>query len=58
MLKANATAAVLAADLVPAFKEPLPAGGNLWVWSQSPEADAVVERGSTITMQLRTGPIP
>jgi hypothetical protein len=58
MLKANATAAVLAADLVPAFKEPLPAGGNLWVWSQSPEADAVVERGSTITMQFRTGPIP
>jgi hypothetical protein len=58
MLKPNATADVLAADLVPEFIGPFPAGPNPWVWSQSPMGDSIVERGSTVTMQLRTGPIP
>ncbi|MGH3938663.1 MAG: alpha/beta fold hydrolase [Pseudonocardiaceae bacterium] len=33
-------------------------GANAWVSSQSPRADTRVPAGSTVTMALRTGPIP
>jgi PASTA domain-containing protein len=56
MRKGHATTAVLAADLVPAFTGQ--DGANAWVRSQSPDGGATVERGSTLTMQLQTGPIP
>jgi hypothetical protein len=54
MRKGNATTAVLA-DLVPVFtgKD----GPNAWVGSQSPEAGTTVERGSALTMLLRTGSV-
>jgi hypothetical protein len=29
-----------------------------WVWRQSPRAAAIVASGSTVTMELRSGPIP
>jgi hypothetical protein len=29
-----------------------------WIWRQSPRADAIVASGSTVTLQLRSGPIP
>ncbi len=29
-----------------------------WIWRQSPRADAIVASGSTVTLQLRNGPIP
>jgi hypothetical protein len=29
-----------------------------WIWRQSPRAEAIVASGSTVNMQLRTGPIP
>jgi beta-lactam-binding protein with PASTA domain len=56
MSGANAAKAVHAAGLVAKF-----AGansGNAWVASQSPVAGSVVALGSTVTMVLRTGPIP
>ncbi len=48
--------AVQAAHLVPAFTGQQ--GPNAWVFSQSPAADATVAQGSTVHMQLHTGPIP
>lgn len=33
-------------------------GGGAWVWRQSPRAGTMVPRGSTVTMQCRTGPRP
>lgn len=33
-------------------------GPGAWVFSQSPAAETVVDEGSTVTLQLRTGPIP
>jgi dienelactone hydrolase len=45
------------ADLVPRFT----GGGGpgvAWVFSQSPQPGTVVAAGSTVTMALRTGPIP
>jgi beta-lactam-binding protein with PASTA domain len=29
-----------------------------WVWRQSPRGNAIVPSGSTVTLQLRSGPIP
>jgi beta-lactam-binding protein with PASTA domain len=29
-----------------------------WVWRQSPHAGKMVARGSVVTLELRTGPIP
>jgi hypothetical protein len=56
MRQAPARAAVLAAHLVPAFTGPT--SPNPWVFSQSPAAGHTVAEGSTVTMHLRTGPIP
>ena len=56
MSGANAAKAVHAAGLVAKF-----AGANsgtAWVASQSPVAGSVVALGSTVTMVLRTGPMP
>jgi hypothetical protein len=51
-----AASRVRAARLVPAFTG---AGGpGAWVWRQSPNAGTIVDPGSTVSMQLRTGPIP
>ena len=47
---------VHAAGLVPKFTGPHQA--NSWVLSQMPPARDVVNRGSTVTMALRTGPLP
>jgi IgA Peptidase M64/PASTA domain len=33
-------------------------GPGAWVYQQRPRADTVVPTGSTVTLQLRTGPIP
>jgi hypothetical protein len=33
-------------------------GPDSWIWRQSPRADAIVPSGSTVTLQLRSGPIP
>ena len=46
---------VSAADLVPKFTGD-PQGPNAWVWRQSPNPGTEVDSGSTVTMQLRTGP--
>jgi hypothetical protein len=56
MMKANAESAIRAAGLVPAFTGL--SGSGAWVSSQSPNGGTIVARGSTVTMQLRTGPIP
>jgi hypothetical protein len=53
--KSYATRDILAADLVPAFTGP--DGDNAWVRGQSPKGGTTVERGSTVTMQLQTGPV-
>ena len=50
-----AKAAVEQAHLVAKFTGA--SSGNPWVSTQSPAAGTTVERGSTVTMQLRTGPI-
>ena len=47
---------VSARDLVPKFTGD-PQGPNAWVWRQSPDAGTQVLRLSTVSMQLRTGPI-
>jgi hypothetical protein len=55
MRKDKATTVVLAADLVPVFTgQDKP---NAWVGSQSPKAGTTVERGSALTMLLRTGSV-
>jgi hypothetical protein len=41
------------AGLVPSFK-----GTGSWVESQSPKAGAIVAPGSTVSMSLRSGPLP
>jgi PASTA domain len=56
MEQADAASAIRAADLVPSFTGAT--GPDAWVWSQSPRAGAVVDRGSTVICQLRTGPVP
>lgn len=53
---ASAAAAVRAAGLVPKFSGTQ--GPNSWVWLQSPRGGARVEIGSTVSLQLRNGPIP
>jgi hypothetical protein len=53
---AIAAANVLSAGLVPAFTGV--DGPNSWVWRQSPRWGVLVDIGSTVTMQLRNGPIP
>jgi hypothetical protein len=52
-----AAKAVRAADLVPHFTGPTEPG-VAWVFSQSPQPGTVVTVGTTVTMGLRTGPIP
>jgi hypothetical protein len=54
--KSDATRDVLAADLMPAFT-PETDLANAWVWAQSPKGGTTVERGSTVTLQLQTGPV-
>jgi hypothetical protein len=54
--RADARAAVVAADLVPAFTGPT--GQNAWVLSQAPQAGSTVPRGSTVRMQTSTNPRP
>jgi hypothetical protein len=49
---AVAGAAIRAAGLMPKFK-----GNGTWVSTQSPQAGAVVDRGSTVTCSTRSGPI-
>jgi endonuclease/exonuclease/phosphatase family metal-dependent hydrolase len=44
------------AGLVPAFTGS--SGPGAWVRTQSPKANSLVRPGSTVTLQLRTGPIP
>ena len=56
MSGANAAKAVHAAGLVAKFTGANQA--NAWVASQSPTAGQVVALGSTVTMLLRTGPMP
>lgn len=50
---AQASDAVIAAGLVPKFTN-----SGSWVFSQSPAGGRTVPRGSTVTMTLRTGPLP
>jgi hypothetical protein len=54
--QALAASQVRAARLVPRFTGMN--GPQAWVWQQSPRADAIVAPQSTVTLQLRTGPIP
>jgi hypothetical protein len=56
MRQAAAHRRVVAAGLVPRFTGPT--GPSAWVWRQSPAGGRVVRYGSTVSMQLRTGPIP
>lgn len=48
---------VIAAGLLPRFTG-ANNGSQAWVFSQSPSAGTVVSRGDTVSMLLRTGPIP
>lgn len=54
--QANAANAIRAVRLVPRFTGQT--GPGAWVYRQSPRADATVNVRSTVTLQLRTGPIP
>jgi hypothetical protein len=54
--KANAIAEIIAAHLTP--RTTGTDGPSAWVFSQSPAAGRVVDQGSVVTLQLRTGPIP
>ena len=56
MPRAAAQRRVVAAGLVPRVTGQT--GPSAWVWRQSPSPGRVVRYGSTVTMQLRTGPIP
>src|SRR5262245_54453020 len=56
MSAAIAANEVHAAGLVPEFTGPHQA--NSWVWRQKPPPGDVVNRGSTVTMALRSGPLP
>ncbi|HKF88635.1 MAG TPA: M64 family metallopeptidase [Propionibacteriaceae bacterium] len=47
---------ILGAGLKPIFTGST--GPGAWVWHQSPRGGAVVASGSTVTLQLRTGPRP
>lgn len=53
---ARAAERVRAAGLVAAFVGTN--GPNAWVWRQSPRPGRVIDVGSTVTMELRNGPIP
>jgi hypothetical protein len=53
---AQAVKLVRGAGLVPKLVGPQQHGS--WVWQQSPKAGAIVASGSTVTMRLRSGPIP
>jgi hypothetical protein len=55
-LQAHAAQAVRDVCLEPRFTGST--GPGAWVWSQSPSAGTKLARGGTVTMQLRTGPIP
>jgi tyrosinase len=56
MLQAKAAQAIRDAGLNPRFTGST--GPGAWVRSQSPRAGSPVPLGSTVTLQLRTGPIP
>ena len=56
MLGTNAAKAIHAAGLVAKFTGATQ--GTAWVASQSPPAGQIVALGSTVTMFLRTGPMP
>jgi PASTA domain len=51
-----AISAVLSVGLVPHATGSN--ASNAWVFSQSPSAGTVVDRGSTVNLRLRTGPLP
>jgi len=52
----SASQQVIATGLVPKFTGPNTA--KSWVFSQSPVGGHAVDKGSTVTMVLRTGPLP
>jgi hypothetical protein len=54
--RASAAAIILAAGLQPQFTGS--SGSQAWVSRQSPRGGIRVRRGSTVTLQLKTGPIP
>jgi hypothetical protein len=56
MLQAHAAQAVRDVCLEPRFTGST--GPGAWVWSQSPSPGTRLARGGTVTLQLRTGPIP
>jgi beta-lactam-binding protein with PASTA domain len=56
MTRAAAANEIRAAGLVPAFTGA--SGPNTYVGSQSPRAGVVVDRGTTVTCRMLTGPIP
>ena len=56
MPRANAAKAITNAGLVPAFTGET--GANAWVLTQSPRGGMLAAPGSTVTMRMRTGPIP
>jgi PASTA domain len=55
LLKADADAAVRAAGLVPAHTGST--SSSAWVYRQTPAAGTSVNTGSTVTLEMRTGPI-
>jgi peptidoglycan hydrolase-like protein with peptidoglycan-binding domain len=52
----NAAAMIRAAGFTPKFTGT--SGSQAWVWRQSPRGGTRARLGSTVTLQLRTGPIP
>jgi hypothetical protein len=56
MMKDAAVNEIHTAGLEPQYTGSTAPGA--WVWNQSPHAGAIVDSGSTVTLQLRTGPIP
>jgi murein tripeptide amidase MpaA len=56
LTRAIASNQVRAAGLVPRYTGSTSA--SAWVYSQSPQGGAVASRGSTVTLGMRTGPIP
>jgi hypothetical protein len=54
--EATAAARIRAAGLLP--RSIGTSGREAWVWRQSPQAGTRVALGSTVTLQLRAGPIP
>jgi beta-lactam-binding protein with PASTA domain len=56
MLRGEAQQALTEAGLVASSSGS--SSASAWVFSQSPSSGKLVARGSTVTLQIKTGPLP